>query len=59
VIRRSPCSDLHRVARKVDPLVDARRDSHPPDELRGVDRLVVVAAGDDERHHEPGLLVGP
>jgi hypothetical protein len=50
--------DLHRVARQVDALVHARRHAHAPDELAGLDRLVVVAVRHDERDDEARLLVG-
>ena len=50
--------DLDGVARQVDALVHAGGDADPADELLGVDRLVVVAAGDDEGDDETGLLVG-
>ena len=46
--------DLDRVAGKVDALVHARRDADATDELLRVDRLVVIAAGDDERDDQPG-----
>ncbi len=49
--------DLHRVAGQIDALVHARRDADASDEPLRVDRLVVIAARDDERDDQPGLLV--
>ena len=51
--------DLHRVARQIDPLVDACRDANASEESVRVDRLVVVAARDDEGHDQSGLFVRP
>ena len=51
--------DLHGVARQVDSLMHAGRDADPPDELLGVDRLIVIPTRDDERDDEARLLVGP
>ena len=49
--------DLDRVARKVDPLVHARRHADAADERAGIDRLVVIAAGDDQANDEAGFVV--
>jgi hypothetical protein len=50
-------SDLDGVTGQIDPLVHARRDPHSTDELSGLHRFVVVAAGDDQSDDEPGFLV--
>jgi hypothetical protein len=49
--------DLHRVAGKIDALVHARGYPHTAHETRRVDRLVVVAARDDEGHDQSGFFV--
>ena len=49
--------DLHRVARQIDPLVHARRDADASQETLRVDRLVVIAIGDDEGHDQAWLLM--
>ena len=50
--------DLHRIAGQVDPLVHARRHADPADEPLGVDGVVMIPAGDHERHDEAGLVIG-
>jgi hypothetical protein len=49
--------DLDGLAGEVDALVHARGDADAADELVRVDRLVVVARGDDEGDDEPRILV--
>ena len=50
--------DLDGVAGEVDPLVHSRRHAHAAEEGAGVDRLVVIAAGDDQPDDEAGFVVG-
>ena len=49
--------DLHGVTGQIDAFVHAGRDTDTPDEFSRLPRFVVVAAGDDQRDDEPGLLV--
>ena len=49
--------DLNRLARQVDPLVDASRDPNPADESLRIEHVIVVARRDDESYDQPGLLV--
>ena len=51
--------DLHRVARQIDALVHARRDADASEKSLRVDRLVVVAARDDERDDRAPALRAP
>src|SRR5258706_14483119 len=57
VLRQSRLGYLNRLAGKIDPLVYAGRDSHPPDESFGIENVVVVAGGYDESDDEARLLV--
>jgi hypothetical protein len=49
--------DLHRVAGEIDALVHTRGYTHTAHETRRVDRLIVVAARDDESHDQTGFFV--
>ena len=51
--------DLNGVARKVDPLVHARRNANAADEPLRVDRILMVTARHHERDHEARLVERP
>ena len=50
--------DLHGVAREIDPLVHSCGHADAAEEGRGIDCLIVIAAGDDQADDQPGFVVG-